>query len=406
MGLAQTTEKQSEDSESLLSIVKRTPEMELLVFFCRHDSSGAVNDLIVEKLQSGVDFPRLIELAARHRLTGFLNRAFREHHELVAEQYRTELRNRTIWQSMRNLGMVGELIRILSRFAKENIPVAPYKGPVLTERLYGSVAMRPMQDLDILIRRSDLPRIEAALLSLDYEPTQTLSRFGKWYKDRTAHHAAWRRKSDGLLVELHWGVVRNTMAFKPDITGLIGRAAEESWRGLNLRRIPDEEMFIFLCVHGTGHRWMALEWLAMVGHFCSQTPALDWARLCDYAEVTGVRRELDLSLILLVELLATPVPRWIFEKAKENRAANLLARRCVAGFISPRSGLQKLADFGFMISLKSGCRNKLRYLAVEGLEILIFPLIYPNRSLSPVATVLSLLLRPFRLLGRLAGSGK
>jgi hypothetical protein len=390
----------------LLAVVAKSPEMEVLAICARLELSESEVSEISKLLSSGIDIKLLGDLAARHRLTSFLERFCRQHPTMVPTEFEVSLRNRVRLLGIRNLGMVAELIRIVDLLAENSIPAVPYKGPVLTEQLYGTVAMRPMQDLDILIMREDLPRIEALLTDMGYESSHTLSGFGKWYKDRTAHHAAWRRRRDDMLVELHWGVARDTMAFQPDVPGLIARAGEIEWRGRTVRQIDPEEMFIFLCVHGTGHRWAALEWLMMVAELCRQMPSLDWGRLRAYAQATGVRRELHLSVILLVEILDAQVPDELFDEACDDRAATRLARQCTSDFTSARSTIGQLRKFLFMVALKARLRDKIRCVLVEGLEILIFPLIYPDRSLSPLVACLSLMTRPFRLFGRLVRSRK
>ena len=56
-----------------------------------------------------------------------------------------------------------ELEQLLASFAQHGIDVIPLKGPVLAETLYGNIAMRPCEDLDLLVRVRDFGRAEKVL---------------------------------------------------------------------------------------------------------------------------------------------------------------------------------------------------------------------------------------------------
>ena len=60
-----------------------------------------------------------------------------------------------------------ELLRAtLLRFAEANVPVIVLKGAALATLVYPSPALRPMRDIDLLVHRRDLDRVEAVLRSL------------------------------------------------------------------------------------------------------------------------------------------------------------------------------------------------------------------------------------------------
>src|SRR4051812_26165067 len=64
------------------------------------------------------------------------------------------LRNVTIWE---------ELSAVLWTFQDAGVPVILLKGAHLAELVYGSPALRPMVDLDLLVRETDLVRAERCL---------------------------------------------------------------------------------------------------------------------------------------------------------------------------------------------------------------------------------------------------
>src|SRR5262249_37484394 len=64
-----------------------------------------------------------------------------------------------------------ELLRtILVRFSEAGIPVIVLKGAAMAALVYPSPALRPMRDIDLLVHRRDMERVEAVLHGLREEP--------------------------------------------------------------------------------------------------------------------------------------------------------------------------------------------------------------------------------------------
>ena len=81
--------------------------------------------------------------------------------------HQTKLAN---WVAFRE---VGELISI---FEREKIALVLLKGAALAKTVYPAIAMRPMGDVDIFIRRDDAPRVRDILIARGFaiglEPRQ------------------------------------------------------------------------------------------------------------------------------------------------------------------------------------------------------------------------------------------
>lgn len=80
----------------------------------------------------------------------------------LAEQHR--------FNRQRLAKMQAELKEILARFHQEDIPVMPLKGSLLAVKFYNEAGLRPMADLDLLIRLDDFERSATLLAQLGYEP--------------------------------------------------------------------------------------------------------------------------------------------------------------------------------------------------------------------------------------------
>src|SRR6185503_8502263 len=105
-----------------------------------------------------------------------------------------------------NLLLTGELIKLLDSLDARGIPVIPLKGPTLAVRAYGDIGLRQFSDLDVLVRQSDVSRIQALLIENGFTPHQRLT---------SAQDAALQRfdcscnfiSKHGVALDVHWGLV-------------------------------------------------------------------------------------------------------------------------------------------------------------------------------------------------------
>ena len=138
-----------------------------------------------------------------------------------------------------------QLQSLLTAFAQARLDVLPLKGPSLAKRLYGGAALRTCRDLDLLVRRKDLPAAERLLRSLGFEP--------RGHGDD--YHRTWLRAT--TAVELHFDV-ENPLAFNFDIRAVWQRAALASFQGQPAWQLAPADELAFLCLHATRHRFERL----------------------------------------------------------------------------------------------------------------------------------------------------
>ncbi len=100
----------------------------------------------------------------------------------------------------RHMIMSGELGHLLKEFDRERIPVIPLKGPVLAETLYRHPALRPCSDLDLLIRRESIGRVDELLRRLGY---RRLADEHSFEFDLAYDHATLYEAPSGIHVDLH-----------------------------------------------------------------------------------------------------------------------------------------------------------------------------------------------------------
>lgn len=387
-----------------LEVASRSVEFQLLLLCARRNVAPAARHRIQKLVEQGVDWEEFTRLARRHRLSAFADRRISEGVlSGVSPASRQTLAGDRQRNTLRNLRLAAELITILRALADAQIPAIPYKGPILTEDLYGSLALRPMADLDVVIHPHDLDRVGEILAPLGYGVSHTLSPLGVKYMLATKHHLAWRDPDRDLMVEVHWSFAPRIQGFHPTVDALFNRCRRRLWNEVPILSIPDPELLVILAVHGAGHCWQALELLTMFGELVAQRPQLDWTNARAFAGRHGVERHLNLGLQLAADLLGVELPAPEIAVARADRAAARLA--VAAGwFLTDHTGKHYFREIRFHMALAASFRRKTAILICGVGEHLIFPLIYPAPGSGRFRSLCRAVTRPFGFFWRrLAG---
>jgi hypothetical protein len=116
-------------------------------------------------------------------------------HQLLAHEHRRSARL--------NLSALADLHALVPAFAAANVPLLLMKGAALATRLYPVPSLRPMRDIDLLVRREDAALAHDLLTGLGYTPAPE-RRPGAQLAFGTERAY---RKPGHLAVELHWHVL-------------------------------------------------------------------------------------------------------------------------------------------------------------------------------------------------------
>ncbi|MFB0526462.1 MAG: nucleotidyltransferase family protein, partial [bacterium] len=71
----------------------------------------------------------------------------------------------------------------------------------LAEVVYGDIALRRMADMDLLVKKGDLSRVEEKLLEIGYTPHEDNAQFAE-----DCSHFVYLPPPESLPVEVHWNI--------------------------------------------------------------------------------------------------------------------------------------------------------------------------------------------------------
>ena len=302
----------------------------------------------------------------------------------------------------RNLFLIGELCRVLDLLKGREIPAIPFKGPLLASALYGNLALRVFDDLDILVRKRDVLRAKEILVSQGYRPSLPMTgRQERAYLDSNHEYALVHES--GALVELQWALAPPHFSFALDPEGLWERARPATLAGTAVLTLAPEDLLLILCLHHSREGWARLEWIGGVAELIRRHPGIDWGRLLPRAERRGLLRMLYLGLSLASDVLGAPVPGAVLRKVRADRSVRALARRVRRRLFAddrarPGAFQYSPADVAFHLGMRERRRDRLRY----AVRLVLSPTVGDRLAL-PLPAPLDFLyypLRPFRLFGK------
>lgn len=376
-------------------------ELALLMCCARRELSAADASRVEALLSQGMDWPRLMSLAVRHKMLPLLWWHVRGFAHLVPEPVARELKVAFADNARRMLWLTAELRELVAFFRAHGIEVVPYKGPALGERLYGNLALRQAGDLDILVAVEDQRRAKALLIERGYVPRHTLGVGGEAFMFRSRYSEEFARP-DGLRVELHWGFTNRDLDLPLHLGVLSSRLTSMPLGGATVPMFGAEDMLLILCVHGCKHRWDRLEWLCGVAELMRARGerAIDWERAVADARRYRCERMLLLSVLLAHDLLDAPVPDAILKRARADRTVVQLASEVPALLLADSvdgDTVGNLATDIFRFRLRERWRDQVRFVWYR-VTTPSRPESWRALTFGDVVVPLHGILRPFRVL--------
>jgi Uncharacterised nucleotidyltransferase len=286
--------------------------------------------------------------------------------DLVPKEIQEELQTRFRANARRNLFLTQELLSLVREFGREGIAVIPFKGPLLAITAYGNVALREFLDLDLLVRKEDFDHARELLATWGYGPpaNQTVQPAESYFKSQLGCEQI---RADGKVgLELHWSFVQTWLGFHVDLETLWAASPQARIGRLTVSILPWEITLLYLCAHGTKHRWSRLSWVVDVAEVLRARSEWNWEALLVLAESSGCRRTLFIGLHLAGALLQARIPKQVQSAIREDKmavsmAAKLEKQMFAARDASPvtRPGWER--DW-FHICTKERWRDKFIYL--------------------------------------------
>lgn len=286
--------------EAIGSLV--SPEAALLLLACRPRVAGEEMTAVRSRLERAVQWKTLARLAESNAASALLFGAMRDAAPGGVTPWlarRLESAHRD--NAARHLLFSRRLAEILDRFEANGISVIPFKGPLLSEKLYGDPGLRAYRDLDVLVAPDHVERARLCLIELGYRPEVNVPHPERFPPTRHGGELSFLTPG-GIDVDLHWALAPSFYPQPFRIEEARRRLAVQEWQGRRVSTLDDADLLSYLCFHAAKHWWRRLSWLADLARLADGRPDL-WDRAEERCAARGLRKPLLLAALLLAELL-------------------------------------------------------------------------------------------------------
>ena len=338
-------------------------EHELLLCCARTEASPELAAKIRALAASDVDWDYLALLARRHSIIPLLYRQLERHaSELVPAANLATLKLHYQENSARNTILTAELCRLIELFAKEGIDAISYKGPALALFAYNNLALRRFVDLDVIVKKSDVPRARDLLFAGGYAATKSLTTAQQDLLLRTQHNLQFARDDRRLLLELHWEVAPHLFASSVQENELWQNLITLDVNGTEMKTLSADDLLFSLCVHGSRHLWERLGWICDVAELIRRHE-LNWAALLRRAAETDSERMFLLGLYLGQTLLQAELPAEVRQRCAADARLESLAENVVEHLFNGPTHIPATSTeiFKYNIGVRKSVAARARY---------------------------------------------
>lgn len=284
------------------------------------------------KAARNVDWERFREIACEEGVPGIVYARIRDTE--VPPEVLSTFKNLYASIAARNLLNVKALESLEPALQAEGIALMSLKGASLLGHVYAGMGMRPMTDLDLMVRVGDQARLQNLLAGLGY---------------RRVSGSGHLLDRNNVILDLHVHALNTDRI--ANRSALFPSGMEPIWENslpwkdgcCRLRRPDDVDNLLLLSQHIMKHSFSGLIWLVDMHELLKDRDDTFWERLFRRADHLGQKRALSYPLYLLDRLFGFRPPKGnalgseIAALSRIERA--LLEPRAEGGQAMDRSGV-------------------------------------------------------------------
>jgi hypothetical protein len=261
---------------------------------------------------SEADWHRIVDLAQRQRVAPLLRGRLKERGLVPPAAAADRLRQLYLANVGRNTLLFHEAGNILRVLQAAGIPVIPLKGACLGESVYGDIGLRPMADIDLLVRTADLAEALNVLRTHGFASARD---FDIESARQYSQHMPLLLNRRGVPLELHWTISDPLLSLPfgdDDLEQLWRRATPANTCGSPALMLSPADLLLHLCAHASVHHRFSsiglgafLDIELVVRRYGED---LDWEQFVRHANQWGIAKGVSLTLQLAQEWTAVVIP--------------------------------------------------------------------------------------------------
>lgn len=212
---------------------------------------------------------------------------------------------------------------VIQTLLVEGIDTLALKGFFLQQAVYNVDEIRPMNDIDLLVRREDIPK---AIDILKKNGFRMESHFDPAFENEDIKHVPPMWNEFGQTVELHWNLLEEDEPFSIDMGQVWSQKQcfEENLWGLSV-----EHLIVHLAIHGTYQHYLRLglrSLLDLSRVIEKYADSIQWELVVETARDWKAEKSLWISLKLAEKYLSVALPEDAMLSIEPKNGAEMLIR--------------------------------------------------------------------------------
>lgn len=380
------------------STFRSEAEEELLLCCARTIMDDVTESRIEYLVQSDLNWDYLLRIASIHCLKPLLYWQLNQIcPDQIPSEFMSNLKEFLNNNAKNNLFFMQELIEVVKTLNNHHIESVPYKGPILALQAYGNLSMRQFSDLDLLVKKDDVPFIKEILISKGYKPEFNLNSVQEQNYMNSQRELKLIHETKGISLELHWkfsGVFQN---LPPNAEKMFLKNLDIlDIGGVQIPKISPENLILILSIHNASHHWSSLAWLVDIATLI-KNQKIDWSQVLKTSQKLSIRKILFINLYLCHFLLDLELDNEISNYLNDDsvrKTANIF----VNNLFSDKSENGLIENMQISIKLREKKIDGIK----DGLSGIFKPSFYELNHLDvpPYLFFIYHIYRPFNLLKR------
>ena len=200
---------------------------------------------------------------------------------------------------------------IFRRMNEAEIDVVVLKGALFAESIYGNIAYKKMNDVDILVKFEDIVKIREIYRDSGLVPLALLDE-----SDKNYHLPAFVSRDLTFVAGTHWGLISPRSGIKLDYAEIWGRTVQAVVAGRNVLALAPEDALHHLCLHFHYYK-TGLKELGDFANLIRHHSPFDWTKFKNLVESSGSQTQAFRPLLLSEAIFNLKIPAGMLAKFKE-----------------------------------------------------------------------------------------
>ena len=305
-------------------------EDRLLLLCCRTEIGDKGENIINEIEINRIDWNCFLRKARQERVSPIvflmLSRIITDK-DIIPVHVTDELKKDYYLSARNNILTLNALGNILNVFDKAGLKVIVLKGAALAETAYGNLALRPMSDVDLLVKKEDLYRINEQLNDLGYYPTDRSVDDVDLSSTYLTSLDYRNPNKNSPSFHIHWHFVNSTI---PNESYIHQINMEDIWRDAVRTNIANTETWVMsphhLIIHLAEHALRVTHSLSKLIYFCDidrsinyYGKGLDWDILVQDTIRFNLNKMVYTTLYFSRYFIEAKIPEDVLLKLKPER---------------------------------------------------------------------------------------